>query len=1047
MRRRLFALVASLSLALAFAPALPGSAKTRAPAKVRNDYNAYLKDHLKLEPVLRGRRLMAEKTQIPASLIARKQREQAQAAAADPCESTDKPVGCTDSFWVSNRIASQDYEGQFILAAKSPHSYIWVDRTAYDPTGMTGNVRPGTVTGTVTQAEAELAAERFEKIWEVDRSYFGHEANPLEKPHRTPPRLPDNWRDADGDVHINIVNFPMDTIGASLSYTAGYFSSADEYPVEVNPHSNEGEFFYMNSLMLTTGGDTYAGVLAHEFYHMIQFANDATEATWINEGMADIAIEVNAIPGLTEGHMSAFFAEPAGDQLTHWGGQIIDYGAAYAFLTYLFEHYGGPDNPATSFKENYLMAEAITKVAEDDMPGLDVVLRSNPQKSKIDPYYRNKNANDVFLDWAVANFLDDTAIGAGQYGYRNVDQKVPATATYDTYPAALPADGDDPPTITPYTNRYYKFSSAGDGGVELTADRLVKIVDNLDGIPSGTHEYWGNRVDESETMMTRAADLRGTSAPELSFWYWYDIETDWDYAYLEVSQDAGKSWEFVVCCESTSTNPNGNNDAVTQGAGITGQSGVNTAVEQVVYQLESQGEDPRGTLGISPAWVEETVDLSDYAGKQVLIRFRYSTDPAVTNPGFTVDDISLKDGGKVVWVTDTAEAATSPWAFEGSGAATFLRITPQITNVIRPLVIKFGAETVVSAPGVTTSGDESKAGEAMDALNSVLVVTSISPITSESFEYGFAANASEAADITAPVLDEIPEQLTLPYPLRWKPASKSGKFNVKEYLVEETTVFAELLKEDAENGLDKWETETAGVVLDWQTSSDTSHSDPTSFSARGVEGAGEADALLTMKDFIQVPSRGSTELRLWSWFLNEGDDSGNIEASSDGENWKTLTSVVRSALAPDAAPDVVAGRPMTEVVVPLDSFKGQPVKLRFRYHTGPDNRAGSTPLGWYIDDIAVQSTDWAEIGRTAQTSFTLTHRPTGTNNYRVGALYTENLLGPWSDTVGAAVKGGSTVRGGTNKPLPATGVGTGLGGILLLMAAFATNRWVRRRPA
>jgi hypothetical protein len=1032
MPRRLLALLASAALALTLTPAVSGDHAGKVPASARNDYDAYLLDHLKLQPRLRGAQIMAGKTQIPASLIARKQQEQAAAAAAEPCDSTDKPIGCQATFWVHNFKANQDYQSVFILAAKSAHAYMWVDVTAYDPTGAT-TADPN---GTVTPEEAQIGADRFEKVWEIDRAYFGHEANPKEKPYRTPPRLPENWRDADGDEHINIVNFPIDT---GASFVAGYYSSADEYPVEVNAHSNQGEFFYMNSLMMDVGGDSYVGVLAHEFYHMIQFANDANEETWINEGMADIAIEVNGIGALAQGHLAEFFNTPEGDQLNHWGSAIIDYGSAYSYLTYLFEHYGGPDDPATAFHENYTMAKTITQVEEDGFAGVDKVLAASPAKKDIASYYRDKTADDVYLDWSVANYLDDPTIDAGQYGYQTIDMKVAPVETFSEFPAATEAQ-----SITPYTNRYYAVSSAGDGLANFTATAGVLITDNLEGMPSQPWFYWGNRTDETVTTMTRGADLRGTTAPEMKFSYWYDIETDWDYAFLEVSTD-GKTWQPIVCCEGSLTNPNGNNDYAAQGAGITGQSGLNQAIEQLLYN--DPGVGLRETLGLKPTWVAETVDLSDYAGQQVQIRFRYKTDPAVTFPGFTVDDLSLADGSKTIWEKDTATATQSPWKLEGT-SATFLRISPSIVNKLAPQIIKQGARTIVSRPKAVRAGDSVKGEGAVDAIDGVLVMSSLSRISSEIFPYTVGVNASPAVGITAPVVKAVPDAVSQPFSLSWQPASNAGKRAPAGYLIEESSF---LLRDDAEAGLDRWDTTATELMLGWDTSSNAAHSGSSSFYARGIEGAANQEAALTTKDSFAVPNTGHSELSFWSWFNNEGDDIGYVEASADGKTWETLSAIVRAVAAPDWATDAAAPT-LTEVTASLDQFAGKSVKVRFRYTTGPDNRASTTANGWHIDDVQVTGPSWTEIGRTAGTSFAISGRPGGSNTYRVGALYTDTMLGPWSNETSTKVKaasGGGSPRvvGGKPKPdrLPATGVGVDPTGFALLMGAALTGWAARRR--
>jgi immune inhibitor A len=103
----------------------------------------------------------------------------------------------------------------------------------------------------------------------------------------------------------------------------------------------------------------------------------------------------------------------------------------------------------------------------------------------------------------------------------------------------------------------------------------------------------------------------------------YDIETDWDYAYLTVNGDP------VATSLSTTTNPNNQNF----GNGITGSSNGN--------------------------WVALTADLSAYAGQTVTLGFRYWTDGAAVEPGFQVDAIEL-DGTQL----------DDGWTFDGFRSTT-----------------------------------------------------------------------------------------------------------------------------------------------------------------------------------------------------------------------------------------------------------------------------------------------------------------------------------------------------------------------------------------
>jgi immune inhibitor A len=144
--------------------------------------------------------------------------------------------------------------------------------------------------------------------------------------------------------------------------------------------------------------------------------------------------------------------------------------------------------------------------------------------------------------------------------------------------------------------------------------------------PEGTDPfyYYSDKGDDLDNQMTRALDAPLASDTALTFRSWYDIETDWDYAYVLYSTDGGTTWEHADGNLSTDTNPNGQNF----GNGITGSSGGWVSGE---YTL------PAGTTHFG---------------------FRYWTDGAVTNPGFVVDTIqlgSLSDDG----------SDPSPWSLDG----------------------------------------------------------------------------------------------------------------------------------------------------------------------------------------------------------------------------------------------------------------------------------------------------------------------------------------------------------------------------------------------
>ena len=149
-----------------------------------------------------------------------------------------------------------------------------------------------------------------------------------------------------------------------------------------------------------------------------------------------------------------------------------------------------------------------------------------------------------------------------------------------------------------------------------------KNVDFPVGAPyAGSYQYFSGSGNDLDNSMTRSVTL--PAGASLSAKVKYDIETDWDYAYLTVNGVP------VATNLSTNTNPNGQNF----GNGITDNSG-----------------------GV---WVDLTADLSAYGGQTVTIGFRYWTDVAVAEAGFFVDEINISgqptDGGE----TDPG------WAYDG----------------------------------------------------------------------------------------------------------------------------------------------------------------------------------------------------------------------------------------------------------------------------------------------------------------------------------------------------------------------------------------------
>jgi hypothetical protein len=385
----------------------------------------------------------------------------------------------------------------------------------------------------------------------------------------------------DNDPHLTILH-------ARLRGAAGYFSASDEYPVEIYPFSNEREMIYMNTLSFQVGSIAYMGTLAHELQHAIHWANDPTEETWVNEGLSEIA---KGLADYGYSFISSFLSSPT-TPLTAWpsdrGTTLPHYGAATLFMAYLVQNYGGTLN-----------LSKLVAGPENGIAGVSAYLQSI-----LPPGEDPVTFEDVFRDWLVANYLDP--LGISGYAYTGLNVQVsPGTVIREP--------GEYGGTTPQYAGEYIELRLE-ERDVQVSFQGQVETPLLPTTVHSGSYCWWGNRGDGIDSMLTRSVDLTQVPEATLSFWAWYALEESWDYAYIEVSTDGGETWDILRGEHATPKNPLG----LSFGPGYTGRSG---------------------------QWLEDVVDLTPYAGSEVLLRFEYVTDEAVNEDGICIDDISIPEIG------------------------------------------------------------------------------------------------------------------------------------------------------------------------------------------------------------------------------------------------------------------------------------------------------------------------------------------------------------------------------------------------------------------
>lgn len=223
----------------------------------------------------------------------------------------------------------------------------------------------------------------------------------------------------------------------NTTYVSGYFDYRNEYN---DSYSNQRSMIYLDANPGVPGTITFFGTLAHEFQHYIHFFKDPYEETWVNEGLSGLARYICGY-GHRKSHIEAFAQNP-NTSLTFWDDSLANYGATYLFMLYLWKHYGGP---------------TITRnIVANSGRGTAGITNALWQSGYAVSF------NNLFRNWVIANYLNDSSIYDGIYGYGDnfagispAPGNMQVSQTHTSYPAS--GSG----LINPYAAEYIKFYFLG----------------------------------------------------------------------------------------------------------------------------------------------------------------------------------------------------------------------------------------------------------------------------------------------------------------------------------------------------------------------------------------------------------------------------------------------------------------------------------------------------------------------------------------------------------------------------------------------------------
>ncbi|MCU0639656.1 MAG: hypothetical protein MUF59_07290 [Candidatus Krumholzibacteria bacterium] len=259
----------------------------------------------------------------------------------------------------------------------------------------------------ISDAEAEILGESFDSgIYSIDREAFGSES------------------DINGDGRVSILLSPVINrltdpgTATTEGYIGGFFLPGDLLPAWLDPSCTNGmEIFYTfvpdplglygNVYEKDRALEVIRGVLAHEFLHMIMFnyrililgegiSAQYAAGTWIEEGLAHIAEDLNDHDESNIARAALFLEDPGVVTLIHGGDALDERGAAFLFFRYLGDRFG-----ESIFRE---------------------MVRAKASGVKIVELTAGVNLFELFADWAAALYLDGTGISADpRFSYSSID--------------------------------------------------------------------------------------------------------------------------------------------------------------------------------------------------------------------------------------------------------------------------------------------------------------------------------------------------------------------------------------------------------------------------------------------------------------------------------------------------------------------------------------------------------------------------------------------------------------------------------------------------
>lgn len=362
--------------------------------------------------------------------------------------------------------------------------------------------------------------------------------------------------DIDNDPHI----FFLYTTHLADDRT-GVYNPYDSQPASIVPggYSNQHEVIAINTTPydnVALSDNRLTDIAMRSLLDLVMQTNNPKQAAWLTEALGwYLILELDKTP-ITANDVDNYLSAPdtALTQMQTPTTAAQTRNGQQLFLNYFAQRYTA-DRLRNVFTASGQGLEAFTSVLAqhkiaDPVTGADVT------------------GEDTFADFVTTNGINGL-FGDGRFFHLiprlNPGQLAAATTAnlmadfqltaqkINQYGAAYVRGGVPTPTVVTV-----KFD-----GQPTTSRLPMPLADAPDN-----HFYWSGGGRGQDAKLTRAFDLSAVKRAALTYDAWFDLADAWNYGYVEVSKDDGKTWQIVPSSGSGADNRNG----VAYGPGFTGIS-------------------------------------------------------------------------------------------------------------------------------------------------------------------------------------------------------------------------------------------------------------------------------------------------------------------------------------------------------------------------------------------------------------------------------------------------------------------------------------------